>query len=170
MPKSALRRRVAPFVPVLIEYEDENGPFSKLYRLAFNLNVLAEISEKTGLQALTFDMWTRLSASILRVMFWSALIPHQPEFDNAEGFEVAGSMLNGESQESVVKALWEAYLLYLPKDEAELLRQKRKEALEGESDPLEIPAPMTKPASEAGSSSGVSADTTYESPIAQSAS
>lgn len=48
MPDSAFRRRIAPFSTVEISFTDAEGEFRKRYRLAFNLNVLAEISEKTG--------------------------------------------------------------------------------------------------------------------------
>jgi hypothetical protein len=167
MSRSAFRRRVAPSVPLLIEYEDEQGKFSKLYRLAFNLNVLAEISEKTGLQALTFDLWTNISAQVLRVMFWAALLPHQPEFASAEGLEAAGAMLDGASQDACVRALWEAYLLYLPKDQADVVRKMREEASE-ESRPSMSPEAAAPAEQLPGSSSGVSADTISESPKAKS--
>lgn len=171
MPKSALRRRVAPFVSVLIEYQDENGAFSELYRLSFNLNVLAEISLQTGLTALTFDIWIRMSASVLRAMFWAALVPHQRQFASADGMEIAGSMLNGESQEKIIEALWQAYLLYLPKEQAELMRKKREEAMADEANPPGSPAPTTANLSaETGSSSGASADTISDSPKALPAS
>jgi hypothetical protein len=169
MSDSALRRRIAPSVPLIVEYTDEKGPFSKAYRLAFNLNVLAEISEKTGLQALSFDIWIKLSARVLRVMLWAALLPHQPEFYADDGIETVGSMLDGENQEKAVRALWDAYLLYLPKDQAEALQRERtraeKAATEGGGDlPLATPATeQPNPSPSDGLNSGPSLVTTAKS-------
>src|ERR1035437_5231613 len=117
---SGLRRRVAPSHPLEISFSDELGSFTETYRLAFNLNVLAEISEKTGLSALGADIWGRMDAKVLRATLWAALLPYQPKFDTRngsghrtdEGLEIVGSWLDGENQERAVKALSEAYLLY----------------------------------------------------------
>lgn len=171
---TALRRRVAPSAPLEISFTDENGTFTQTYRVAFNLNVLSEISEKTGLSALGFDLWTKLDARVLRAMLWAALLPNHPEFDTRdrngrtdEGIETIGSWLDGDNQDKAAHALWEAYLLYLPKDQAELLRTEREKAEKGPDVALsptggEIPL--------ASSNSGPLPDTTSESQIAKSAS
>jgi hypothetical protein len=176
MSDSALRRRIAPSVPLIIEYTDERGSFSEAYRVSFNLNVLAEISEKTGLTALSFDIWIKLSARVLRVMLWAALLPHQPKFAAEDGIEAVGSMLDGTNQEKAVRALWDAYLLYLPKDQADALRRERERAEKaaaegGDADPLASEATEEpNPSPSDGSSSGPSLVTTAESPKAKSAS
>src|SRR5258707_10836793 len=93
-------------------------------------------------------------------MLWAALLPHHPEFAAEDGIETAGSMLDGTNQEKAVRALWDAYLLYLPKDQAEALRRERergeKEAAEG-GDPDPLASKTTEnpqPSSSDGSSSG----------------
>jgi hypothetical protein len=174
MPVSALRRRIAPSVPLLIEYTDEQGSFSHAYRVSFNLNVLAEISEKTGLSALTGDIFIKLSARVLRVMLWAALLPQHPEFDSEEGLEVVGSMLDGDNQFRALTALWEAYLLYLPADQAAAMRRERERAekeARGEALPLaEGATEPTETSPSDGSNSGPLLVTTAESLKAKSAS
>lgn len=181
---SALRRRVAPSVPLKISFTDGEGQFVKTYRLAFNLNVLAEISEKTGLAALSMDLWSKLDANLILVMLWAALLPEQPAFDTRdkaghrtdEGLKVVGSWFVAENQERAVEALWDAYLLYLPADQAADLRARRTKLEDpepGGDDPLALPKPAMVPDAPPisdGSSSGQSADTTLVSPIAKSAS
>jgi hypothetical protein len=175
---TALRRRVAPTVPVEISFSDDKGNFKRTYRVCFNLNVLAEISEKTGISALTIDMWVKLDARVLRAMFWAALLPnHGEEFDTRdrkggrtdEGLEIVGSWLDGDNQERAARGLWQAYLLYLPKDQAEELEKARKDV---EAGTPAAPAPDEGgdlPLASAGSSSGPPPDTISESPKAKSA-
>lgn len=187
MSKSALRRRVAPSVPLQISFSDEKGSFTHSYRVAFNLNVLSEISEKTGLSALNFDIWTKLNAKVLLVMLWAALLPNHEEFDTRdrdghrtdEGLETIGSWFDGENQEKAASALWDAYLLYLPKDQADLLRKEREKAEKERTDgglpppggepPLAIPATETSAPESTGSDSGLSVVMTSESVRAKSA-
>jgi hypothetical protein len=166
MSDSPFRRKIAPSVPLLIEFTDETGTFSKTFRVAFDLNVLARVSEATGIQALTFELWTKMNALVLRAMLWSALIPYQPYFSKPGRLDDVGAMLDGDNQERAIEALWEAYLLYLPKDQREGLKRAREEAMREDGVPL-VPTPATPaqptPAQPAGSSSGPSADTISES-------
>lgn len=175
--RPALRRRIAPSVPLEIAFSDEKGNFKKTYQLAFNLNVLAEISEKTGRAALDLDIWVKLDAIIVRAMLWAALLPFQPEFDTRdaktgertdEGIETVGSWLAGENQDRSVTALWDAYLAYLPAERAEALRKSLNDGIDGGAVPLEATA--KEPNSPDGSSFGPSPATTSESPIEKSAS
>jgi hypothetical protein len=171
---TALRRRVAPSAPLEISFSDENGSFTQTYRVAFDLNVFAEISEKTGVPALSLDLWTKLDARVLRAMLWAALLPNHPEFDTRdrkgrtnEGIETIGSWLDGDNQERSAHALWEAYLLYLPDDQAEELRMRREKAETG------TPAASPEKSGEVplvSSNSGPLLDMTSESPNAKSAS
>lgn len=190
--RPALRRRIAPSVPLEISFSDENGNFKKTYRLAFNLNVLAEISEKTGRSALDVSVWAKLDARVIRAMLWAALLPFQPEFDTRDaktgertndGLETVGSWLAGENQDRSVDALWDAYLAYLPANEAEAMRESLKKANEAlRSEALtkspteddasggEVPLDQKAKSPTDGSSSGPLPATTSESPIAKSAS
>lgn len=190
--RPALRRRIAPSVPLEISFSDENGNFKKTYRLAFNLNVLAEISEKTGRSALDVSVWAKLDARVIRAMLWAALLPFQPEFDTRDaktgertndGLETVGSWLAGENQDRSVDALWDAYLAYLPANEAEAMRESLKKANEAlRSEALtkspteddasggEVPLDQKAKSPTAGSICGPLPATTSESPIAKSAS
>jgi hypothetical protein len=189
---TALRRRVAPSVPLEISFSDENGSFAETFQVAFNLNVLAEISEKTGLTALGYDIWLHVDAKTLRAILWAALLPYQDDFDTYakngrrtdEGLKVVGSWLTPENQEKAATALYEAFLLYLPADEAARVRAERAEAEKAAAERAqaiaaggEVPLAPGEAAKwiEAsppmdGSISGPSADTTSASPIAKSAS
>lgn len=186
--RSALRRRIAPGTPVEIAFNDAKGNFKKTYTLAFNLNVLAEISEKTGLTALDMQVWLRLDAKILRAMLWAALLPFQPEFDTRddktgertnEGIDTVGSWLTGENQDRAYDALWEAYLAYLPQERAKYWRETTEKArasiAAGEEDGAEensggeVPLDERAKSPSDGSNSGRSPATTSESPKAKSA-
>lgn len=175
---SALRRRIAPSVPLAISFEDENGKFSQIYRVSFDLNVLAEIEEKTGLKSLTDDIWKNLDANLLRAMLWAALLPKHPEFDTQDrngptndGLETVGSWLDAENGERAIDSLGEAYLLYLPKKEADRIRENRRKQEAGEQlDPTKPATGIPETESSASSGSGRSAGSTSESPRAISAS
>lgn len=176
MPKSALRRRINPGVPLEIHFEDARGEYRQRFQLCFNLNVLANISERTGVNALEY-FWNGMDANLLRAVLWAALLPCHPEFDTRdakgqrtdEGINTVGSWLMADNQARTFEALWEAYLLYLPEAEAKILRKsfddhrKKDGAGEGER-------PLDRKSDSAGSNSGPSADTTSESLTTKSAS
>jgi hypothetical protein len=179
--RHALRRRIAPGTPVEIAFSDGQGNFKKTYQLAFNLNVLAEISEKTGLSALDMAVWLKLDAKILRAMLWAALLPFHPEFDTRDaktgarsddGLEAVGSWLAGDNQDRVYDALWDAYLAYLPAERAKFWRVAMENAKAGAAaqEPAEEGADSPlDPSKSDGSSSGPSPAMTSESPKAKSA-
>jgi hypothetical protein len=185
---TALKRRIAPSFPLTLELVDDGGAkFTQTFRLTFNMNVGANVQEKTGLRITDFSIWTHLAdPAVIRAMLWAAILPLHPEFDTVdaqgepsdEGLEVIGSYIDDSSADPVFDALWGAYLLYLSpmnRVAAEKWRAameaKAKDKREGPEEVPLAPAPATMPASPStGSISGLSLDTTSDSPIANSAS
>lgn len=174
--RSPLQRRVAPSVTASLEYPDGKIDF----RLAFNNNALARIEESTGLNLLAnpYALWGKVSKSRLGVIFWAGLLQDRPELASDEGLLVVRSYLDSQENElRAFNAVWEAYLLYLPKEQAEELSALRAKA-ENEStekkdgaEPQPAEKKTEQPESpQTGSSSGPSADSISGSALANSAS
>lgn len=188
MTESLLRRRVAPRVPLEIHVpETENGvEFHHTFDLAFDFNAVAAVSEITGEECLnSIQMWVLMDARMLRAVLWAALLRHQPELDTRdvrgrrtdEGLQVVGSWISFDSWARIHGALWEAYLKFLPKEQAEFYRKARENAekklRESAESPLaktSSPAKSESAANSDGANSGPSPDTTSECPTAKSAS
>jgi hypothetical protein len=166
---SPIKHRIAPSVPVTFTVTADDGTSStRSFRLSFDFNVLARIEEKTGLRMLGYDVWRNLSAKTVGVMFWAAALPHHPEYEGDEGHEALCSYLDFAAGEKVTDALWEAFLLYLPKDRADILRAARSEK-EKELPNAQTPATPADP-NLTGSNLPQSPDTTSASRSASSAS
>lgn len=177
MSESLLRRRVAPSVPVDIRFSDEQGEFHHTFELAFDFNAVAAVSEVTGEECLnSIEMWYRMDARMLRAMLWAALLRHQPEFDtrdtrgrrNDDGLRAVGSWLRFDDGRRIGDALWKAYLLFLPKDQAEYWRKVREGAEKGKDTesplvPKNSPEKKEAPAHSDGANSGLSPATISES-------
>lgn len=172
MPESVMRKRIAPSLPLRLDLEDADGTkFVRSFRLSFTLNTLARIQEKTGLKVLGVGIWAELSPKLVGAMLWAALLVTSPEYDTRdedgestdEGLETIQSYIDGTNIDRVTETLWDAYLLSLPKDKADILRKARAGGT-GEAVPNE-PTPATGEST--GSSSGPSPDTTSESLIAK---
>jgi hypothetical protein len=168
-----LRRRIAPSVPLNLTIVNEDGStFAVSLQVRFDFNVLARIEEKTGLKMLSgMDMWAKLSASVLSIMLWSAAIPSNPDYDSPEGLEAIRSYLNKETADQAANALWEAYLLFLPKKEADLVREMKEKSEKGEAVEANPPTVEQPSASNSdGSTSGQSPKELSESASSASAS
>jgi hypothetical protein len=197
MPKerTPLRRRVAPGVSLTLKYSDGDVSF----RLAYNNNALASIEERTevfvpqedgtmvksnlNLLANPYALWEKLGKNRLGVIFWAALLQDRPELDSDIGLLTVRSYLDRpENELKVFNAAWEAFMLYLPKDQAEGLRaaradwEKKRDAGDPPEPAATVPTPpapgpeLTASNPLPGSSSGPSPDSTSDSPIAISAS
>lgn len=147
MPKhvTPIQRRLAPCVLVALEFEDGQ----KLeYKLAFDMNVLALIVEKTDLNLLdTREMWVKLDARVLGAMFWAAATVHQPELANDEGLVAMRSLLVGDNVDRAADALWDAYLLFLPPRQREAMRKMREKKAEEQNPPQpDVPTETAAPA------------------------
>lgn len=174
--RSPLQRRIAPSITASLEYPDGKMDF----RLAFNNNALARIEESTGLNLLAapYALWDKLGKSRLGVIFWAALLQDRPELASDEGLLVARSYLDGpENDMRAFNAVWEAYVLYLPKDQAEALRaarvnwEKDRDEEKDAAEPLPEEKKTDLPQSpQTGSSSGPSPDSISDSAKANSAS
>jgi hypothetical protein len=168
-----LRRRIAPSVPLTLNITNEDGStFSVSFQLRFDFNVLARIEEKTGKRMLTgMDIWKQMTATTLSAMLWSAVIPSNPEYDSPDGLEAIRSYLNNETADQASNALWEAYLLFLPKKEAEDLREHVAK-VNAEGKPAENPPKVEQPSAltSTGSTSGQSPKEPSESASSASAS
>jgi hypothetical protein len=170
MPASPIKKRIAPSVPLTLELTDDGGAtFVRNFRLSFDFNAFARIEEKTGLRMLGIAVWTQLSAKVLGAMLWAAVLAHHEEYDTIDGqgqptedgLQVIRSYIDLSNADKIAEALWQAYLLNLPKDKAEMLRKARaeeeaKSKLPNAAAPAETPAQTLSP----GSSSGPSPDTT----------
>jgi hypothetical protein len=160
-----LRRRIAPSVPLTLNVTDDGGAtFAVNLQLRFDFNVLARIEEKTGLTMLSgADMWSKLSASLLSVMLWSAAIPSSPDYDSDDGLEAIRSYLDKDAADKAANALMEAYLLFLPKEEADLLRDFGKKTEAGKPVPenpptVEQPSELKSDGSTSGQSQSMTSD------------
>ncbi len=193
MSNSALKRRIAPSVALTLELQDDSGAkCTKNFRLSFDFNTKAEIEERTGLNLLTAEVWTNLSARTLSVMLWAAILANHPEYrtvdakdeETDEGLEVIRSYMEVGNTDQVHDALWNAYFISLPKDRREALEKARAELMEAtkaraEGKPVPLaPVPENPPAqpsqveipqASAGSSSPPSPATTSVSPSTSSA-
>lgn len=178
---TALKKRIAPSVPLVLELEDDSGAkFKREFRLSFDFNASAIVEEKTGLNLLTAEVWTSgLSSRSLSVMLWAAILSNHPEYDTEdergrptdEGLEVIRSYMDVGNTDAIHQALWDAYFISLPKDKREALEEAKRVLTEKTSRPLalapEVPATTSSPSD--GSNSGPSPDTTSGSASKSSA-
>lgn len=154
----ALRRRVAPSVPLTLALAQADGPPLDLtFRLAFDFNAMAAVEDATGLNMLRGEIWTALTGSTLGALFWASLLAHQPEYAEAGGLEVARSYIEPGNVVAVGNAVEDAFMLSLPEDDRAAIRAAR------ESRPARPTTPTASPKTDgasAGSNSGPSVDTT----------
>jgi hypothetical protein len=165
-----LRRRITPSVPLNLKISDSSGEFEVALRLQFDFNVIARIEQETGLNLLNDNVFKKQSATVLSVMLWATALPNNPEYDCEDGLETMRSYLDSENIGQVSNALSDAYLLYLPKAEADRIRDEAKKMAAGE--PVNPPkVEQTEIAAKSdGSTSGQSQPTTSDSATSSSAS
>ncbi len=168
---TALRRRIAPSVPLTLELSDDNGTsFKREFRLCFDFNVCACIEEKIGVNVLDAkDFLSKLkSPKVISVCFWASLLPHHPDYDIDEGLPVIRSYMDESNLEQISNALWEAYLLYCPEKKREALK-KLAEQGKSEIEANPTPSPTTTASPLPGSSSGPSPEAISDSALTNSA-
>lgn len=179
-----IKGRIAPSYPLKLELDDDDG--GKLihnFRLSFDFNAFARIEErlpddlkKAGVTMLDLRIWTKLSAGVVGLMLWAAVLAKHPQYltvdeegePTDEGLEVIRSFIDLGNATQIGEALWEAYLLNFPKQRAEELRKLKA----GDTVP-NGPAPAADPPpaeSQDGSSSGPQLATTSVSATASSGS
>lgn len=165
--KTALRKRIVPSVPLVLELEDADGAkFIRSFSLSFGMRAIAEIEERTGLSVLRGEIWKKLNAKTIAVMFWAAALESHPEFDTGDdtGLQAIFSYLDVANIGMVGDKLWESFFASLPaRRQEEILANAKRDGAQGDA-----PDP-TKAAAEDGSSSGPSPVTTSASASASSA-
>jgi hypothetical protein len=178
MAVTALRKRIAPSVPLTLTLDtDGGGKVTKSFRLCLDFNAISEIEERTGISLLRGDIWKHITANVLRVMLWASVLAHNPEFDTfddegkrtEDGLEAIGSYMDAGNTAQIAEGLWQAYLASLPEEKRKALTEAREKIEEkpesaGDAVPLASPpAPAATPAASDGSSSGASLATTSAS-------
>jgi hypothetical protein len=173
---SQLRKRLAPATPITLEMTDDNGDkFSRSLKLCFDFAAGVAIEEKTGLNLRDFKILTEMEKpTAMSVVFWAALLRHQPEYDSEDGLEVVRSYMDESNYELIAEALWHAYLAYQSKAKREFLAKMRQQAEEriqrGETaSPLPESAAGRETSPSPGTTSGPSAASTSGSPTTSSA-
>ena len=141
---TSVRKRFSPSVPLILEFQDENGGKETLtYRLAYNFNAFAAIEAKTGLNMLRGELFRNMNATNLIAAFWAALLIHQPDFITDEGYASVGEMVTMENSASILRGVKSAFLLCLSKEERDKIEAAEKAASnEGGAPPLE-PTPAS---------------------------
>jgi len=126
-----------------LEFESESGAKETLsYRLAYNFNAFAAIEARTGLNMLRGELFRKLNASNLIAAFWAALLINQPDFFNDEGYAFAGELVTMQNSPDILRAVKQAFLLCLSKEERERIEAAEKvAAAEGGALPLESTPP-----------------------------
>jgi hypothetical protein len=133
--ESAVKRRVAPSVPITIELLDDSGAkFTRNFRLSFDFNAFARIEEKTDVRVLGMEIWAKLSPRVVGAMLWAGVLALHPEYDTEdeegeptdEGLEAIRSYIDAGNVDFIGDKLWEAYLITLPKERADALRKWRR--------------------------------------------
>jgi hypothetical protein len=147
--KTPLRKRIAPSAPLKLTLTDDtNATFSRNFRLCFDFNAITLIEETTGFGLLTGEIWKHLTAKVVSVMFWAAVLAVHEEYEGAEGLAVIRSYMDAGNVDTITDALIDAFLISLPKEKQERLRALKEAALKGEdTNPtppvVEMPPPET---------------------------
>jgi hypothetical protein len=168
---SALRRRIAPSVPLTLQLKDDGGAsFTREFRLSFDFNVCATIEEKTGVNVLdASDFLPKLtSPKVISTAFWAALLPHHADYDSDEGLIVIRSYMGEDNLKQISDALWEAYLLYCPEKKREALKKLAEQGAKEQENPTPL-TPTNEPNPSPGSSSGPLPQATSDSATNSSA-
>ena len=133
---NALRRRITPTVPLVLHVEDsDRGSFDVSFRLAFDLNAMALVEEKTGLNMLTGEAFKEPNASRTSILLWAAVQENNPEYAGDGGLYAIRSFLTLSNAQEVLTAINEAFIAALPREQVAAM----KAAAEGVADPQPIP-------------------------------
>src|SRR5690348_17116416 len=141
-------KRIAPSHGFMLECEQfGGGKFSKGFRLCFDFSAFARIKERTGIELWNEPRnWASLdSSSVLPVVFWAAILRHHPEYASDDGLEAVASYIDPSNADKIGMALFEAYLVSLPKEMAQRLRDLLDSHKKGASQPDPNPAPEASP-------------------------
>lgn len=145
--KSPLRRRIAPSIPFILNYEDADGTkVSESFRLAYDFNSFTLI-EETLHTNLLMDIGPLLDAPSVRsisVLLWAAVQLNHPQYEGAEGLEAIRCNMTLATAKEAKEACSEAFLTQLPVEQRAKLKAQAEAAQAGEQIPLaQSPAPAS---------------------------
>lgn len=127
----ALRKRITPSVPITLELEDDGGAkFTKSFHVSFDYNTVTTIEERTGLQMVSGkeheSVWKNPTARVTSIMFWAAILNHHPEYASDEGLKIIRSYMDASNATKIAKAMNDAFVLTLSKEQQEHIRSEEK--------------------------------------------
>ena len=164
-----IARRMAPYKPfVLVADQFDGTKFSKSFRLCFDFAAFARVKEKTGLELWnSLEAWAKTSedsSRILPVLLWAAVCRNHPEYAGEDGLDALASYIDPRNAGAIGDAVFEAYLLSVPKELADQVKEAIEKANREEesADPTgEVPKKEAEPPeTSAGMITGPSPDTT----------
>lgn len=128
---SAIKRRLTPFVPLTLEVENGDGTtFAVDLKLAFNMNTLAAIEERSKLNLLAdVFSWMDNPKSVIAVL-WGATLVYHPQFDSDEGYAAIGEYMSLENRVDTIEALLKAYAYFVRKDKRQAFVDAAKSIVE----------------------------------------
>lgn len=173
----ALRRRIAPSVPLKLELLDDSGDtLIRNFRLSLDFNAACYFQDKTGFSLIDGATWNDTRPVTIATMLYAAIMALQPEYvtvDEAgeptdEGMEVLRSYMDAGNCMDIQNALFEAFVATLkPARQAEI-RLAREEA---EREAAEKAAKAKLPNAEAAPAAAIAEDNSKTMPaVAASAS
>lgn len=170
---TALKRRIAPSVPLVLTARNNDGKEEKLeLQLCLDADALCALEEKVPtLNTLSLnglEIFCRMNMRILGAALWASALRHHPEYDTIDaagrptndGLDAIRSFVDLGNAPEVTKALEAAYMATLSEEQKEWLK-KLRESEPRAADPTSgaaTPAPSSP-----GETSGPSADTTSAS-------
>lgn len=124
-----LRRLIVPSWPLKLDVLQDDGAVEHLnFRLSFDFNAFARITEVTGYDVIVSGFWKLLIANAtLSAAFWASLHAHHPEYRSLEALEIVRSYISPDNSEVIAEAVLDAYIATLSPDKrAQHLKMKEK--------------------------------------------
>jgi hypothetical protein len=123
-----LRKRLAPSVPFVIEFEDEKGKSTQNVQLAFNFNSIAYVEEATGVNLLHdyLYIYKHADATNVSIFFVAALLPYQPEYGEKDGLEIVRSFIDFSNCDAIMRAVLKAFKLSLSPELQQMIEDADK--------------------------------------------
>jgi hypothetical protein len=131
-------KRKIESVPLSLTFEGEQGLATLHFRVAFNFKAFSLIEEKTGINMLTGELFRKLNAGNLVVALWAGLAYYHEDFRGDEALDFLGEIVDLSNSGEVAKAVKQAFLFSLGKEQREKIEnaEKANGAAEGGADPL----------------------------------
>lgn len=127
--KSALRRRITPFIPHSITFADEAGTWVETFQLAYDLNAISLFEEFSG-KNLFKDLGVILAdpnVTNVTALLWAALQLNHKQYKGYAGLHLLRANLTMEHLQPALDACVQAFLGQLPKEKADKIRQLQAE-------------------------------------------